>query len=84
MRRILWNRRPGHERDGGEIDELVISDVELVHIEQMADDCWWIGIRTDGGGWWGGNFTAVGRGRMKFWEQEPPEGFEWDIDQEHT
>lgn len=71
--RILWNVR------GGDIDEIVISNC-AVHIEQMDDNCWWIGITRADGGYWAGNFTA--KGRMRFTEQERS-GFEWDETDAH-
>lgn len=73
MNRILWNER------GGEIDEIVLTDVECVHIEQMDDNCWWIGIDLKGGGYWAGNFYARSKKRMTFTEQES-----WDFDWDHT
>ena len=45
--RILWNRRPENARDCGDIDEIVMSNVS-VHVEQMNDRCWWIGIYKEG------------------------------------
>lgn len=70
--RILWNRRPG-KRDCGDIDEIVLHNV-TVHVEQMDDRCWWIGIYTepnDGDSpYWMGNFSANSRGVMTFGEQE--------------
>ncbi len=78
MNRILWNTR------GGDIDEIVLTDVACVHIEQMSDSCWWIGIDLNDGGYWAGNFHAkVSRGRMTFTEQEQ-EGFEWERDDAHN
>jgi hypothetical protein len=75
VRRILWNRR------GDDIDEIVIENA-TVHIEQMNDRCWWIGIDLPHGGYWAGNFHADSRGRMTFSEQETW-GFEWDRDDTH-
>ncbi len=73
MNRIRWNER------GKDIDEIVMQDVS-VHVEQMSDRCWWIGIYTDDPAcYWMGNFTADSRGRMKFTEQENA-GIEWDDD----
>lgn len=76
MNRILWNTRD-HD-----IDEIVLHDASTVHVEQMDDRCWWIGIDLPDGGYWSGNFTADSRGRMRFWEQERI-GFEWDEDKSH-
>lgn len=76
--RILWN-----ERDGC-IDEVVVSDVS-VHVEQMNDRCWWIGIYKGDGPdapYWMGNFHANSRGVMQFTEQENA-GIVWDDDREH-
>lgn len=81
MNRILWNRRPTGLLDGGDIDEIVMSGVN-VHIEQMSDRCWWIGIDLDGGRYWMGNFTADRRGRMRFTQQEN-HGVEWNVDHTH-
>lgn len=82
MKRILWNRRPAAGLvDVGDIDEIVIDNC-TVHIEQMNNRCWWIGIDLPDGGYWAGNFTCDSRGRMKFWEQEI-DGFTWDRDDTH-
>ena len=75
--RILWN-----ERDE-DIDEIVVSDVAVVHVEQMDDRCWWIGITLANGGYWAGNFIANSRGVMKFTEQEMDD-FDWDVDEAHV
>lgn len=73
--RILWNVRDG------DIDEIVMSDVDI-HIEQMTDRCWWIGVTSvDGHKYWAGNFTCDSRGRMTFTEQE--RDFEWDVEDAH-
>lgn len=74
--RILWNKR------GRDIDEIVVSDVDVVHVEQMSDRCWWIGITRADGGSWAGNFICDSRGRMTFSEQEH-EGFDWERDDTH-
>lgn len=76
MKRILWNER-GHE-----IDEIVFTDVACVHIEQMGDECWWIGIDLPDGAYWAGNFYARSKKRMTFTQQEM-EGFDWDRDDTH-
>ena len=76
MRRILWNTR------GDDIDEIVLQDVATVHVEQMHDRCWWIGIDLNGGGFWTGNFHCDSRGRMTFTEQSTGE-FDWDADESH-
>lgn len=82
--RILWNRRPA-AKEPGDIDEIVLSDVD-VHIEQMDDRCWWIALyrhASDGDTpYWMGNFVADSRGRMRFVEQEN-NGIEWAEDEEH-
>lgn len=84
--RILWNRRPTGTMEAGDIDEIVLSDVD-VHIEQMDDRCWWIGIYRDASDgdtpYWMGNFVADSRGRMRFVEQENA-GIEWGDDKEHA
>lgn len=77
MNRILWNAR------GEDIDEIVFHDVATVHVEQMDDRCWWIGITLPDGGYWAGNFHANSRGHMTFTEQEAW-GFDWDEDAAHT
>jgi len=41
-----------------------------VHIEQMDNRCWWIGLHRPDGTYWHGNFTADSRGRMRFSQQE--------------
>ena len=80
--RILWNHRPTGAEDPGDIDEIVLRDVRVVHVEQMSDRCWWIGIELAGGGSWDGNFVCDSRGRMRFGGQEQA-GFEWDEDETH-
>ena len=77
--RILWNRRPTSVRDGGDIDEIVIHDA-TVHVEQMDDNWWWIGVTRADGTYWFGNFTS--NGPMRFSQQENA-GIEWDSDQTH-
>lgn len=80
--RILWNRRPDAAGRDGNIDEVVLSNVS-VHVEQMHDRCWWIGIYTDDPDvYWMGNFVADSRGRMTFSEQENA-GIEWEQDRSH-
>jgi hypothetical protein len=74
--RILWNER------GKDIDEIVLHDVSTIHVEQMGDRCWWIGITLANGGYWAGNFVAKSRGPMRFMEQEM-DGFDWDRDDAH-
>jgi hypothetical protein len=77
--RILWNVRDEN------IDEIVLLDV-CVHIEQMHDRCWWIGIYKKEGDadapYWTGNFICDSRGRMRFTEQENG-GIEWGDDHAH-
>lgn len=80
MKRILWNRRPTVPTDGGDIDEIVMTGVD-VHIEQMGELSWWIGITGADGCYWAGNFTW-NRGRMTFWQQDN-DGVEWDRDDTH-
>lgn len=79
--RILWNRRPTGMMDAGDIDEIVVHDC-TVHVEQMDERCWWIGIYRPDGSYWMGNFTADRRGRMRFVEQENS-GVEWADDDTH-
>ena len=74
--RILWNVRDE------DIDEIVLHDA-TVHIEQMDDRCWWIGVTLNDGGYWSGNLHCDSRGRMKFTEQESRDGFELDMDDAH-
>jgi hypothetical protein len=79
VNRILWNTR------GDDIDEIVLNDVATVHIEQMSDGCWWIGMSLNDGGWWSGYFHPANprsRTRLTFTEQERG-GFEWDRDDSH-
>jgi hypothetical protein len=77
--RILWN-----DRAGNDIDEIVISDCDI-HVEQMNDRCWWIGVYPKNlageGGRWAGNFECNSRGRMTFSEQESD--MTWEDDREH-
>lgn len=72
MNRILWNKR------GGEIDEVVFTDPQMVHIEQMDDDCWWIGVDLADGSYWAGYFAAADGTTMTFTQQES--NIEWDDD----
>ena len=77
--RILWNRG----RDT--IDEIVIHDC-MVHVEQMDDNCWWIGIykEADQDQMWTGNFYCPhhrSKTGMSFTEQDCD--IEWDRDEEH-
>ncbi len=83
MNRILWNRRPtGAINSEGCIDEVVISNPQMVHVEQMDERCWWIGIYMPDGSYWMGNFHCDSRGRMRFTEQENA-GIDWDDDDSH-
>lgn len=75
INRILWNER------GKDIDEIVLHGA-TVHVEQMHDRCWWIGITLEGDRYWAGNFVADSRGRMRFIEQETW-GIDWDDDRAH-
>lgn len=72
--RILWNQ--GREV----IDEIVIHNA-MVHVEQMDDRCWWIGVYKPDGSRWSGNFSCDSRGRMRFTEQDAE--ILWDKDEEH-
>ncbi len=84
--RILWNRRPdplkGWDREQ-DIDEIVIHGC-TVHVEQMDNRCWWIGVtKTDDPQvYWSGNFSCDSRGRMRFTEQES-RGIVWGSDLTH-
>ena len=83
MNRILWNRRPtGARNDVGDIDEIVINNPQMVHVEQMHERCWWIAVYMPDGSYWMGNFSADSRGRMSFWEQEN-NGIKWQDDRSH-
>lgn len=73
--RILWNRRD-HD-----IDEIVVHDIATLHIEQMDDRCWWIGMTLADGTDWAGSFIASSRGLMQFVEQEG--NVVWGVDAEH-
>ena len=73
MNRIQWNER------GGCIDEIVVHNA-AVHIEQMSDSCWWIGIYLSDGTFWTGNFMSR-RAQMTFTEQESD--VVWDADHTH-
>ena len=74
MNRILWN-------DDTEIDEVVFTDPQHVHIEQMGDECWWIGVTLNDGSYWAGNFMAKSKKAMTFTEQESD--VDWDDDRTH-
>lgn len=79
--RILWNSRPKNDSDCGDIDEIVIHNA-TVHIEQMDEDCWWIGIYTADKSYWMGNFV-VEDGKLTFSEQEN-HNIEWYQDKSHS
>ena len=84
--RILWNYREDGRHRRGEIDEIVMSNVDI-HIEQMNDGCWWMGIysRDDPEKYWMGNIHTLhphSRARLTFTEQENA-GIEWDDDDSH-
>lgn len=78
--RILWNTRPENSSDGGDIDEIVCHNV-TVHVEQMDDDCWWIGVYGENDKYWSGNFATDGKGRLRFSPQE--DRWEWGQDESH-
>lgn len=80
MKRILWNRRPS-PCVAGDVDEIVLTDVSTVHVEQMSTRSWWIGVTLADGSEWSGEFVADSRGRMMFLEQEST--VEWDRDETH-
>ncbi len=45
---MAFKNRVGRNSDGS-LDEIILFDVEYVHLEQMDDSSWWIGIgRKDG------------------------------------
>lgn len=75
MNRILWN--PGRD----EIDEVVLHNAATVHIEQMDDSCWWIGVTLTDGSYWAGNFHSYPHA-MTFTEQESDVA--WEKDEEHA
>ena len=75
--RILWNTF------GENIDEIVLRDVHMIHVEQMDDRCWWIGITLNNGGYWSGIFQADSRGHMTFNEQDMCD-FTWDLEDSHN
>lgn len=80
--RILWNKRPTEEDVGGSIDEIVVHAPEMIHIEQMNHECWWMAIYKDGvDGYWMGNFI-VEDGILNFYEQDYCD-FKWDKDESH-
>ncbi|MCL2396317.1 MAG: hypothetical protein FWC87_16740 [Acidimicrobiaceae bacterium] len=79
MTRILRNRRPT-ESDDGCIDEIVVDNPSMVRIEQMDDDCWWIGIYLPGGARWSGHFIS-GPGGARFVEHDSE--VIWDLDECH-
>lgn len=79
--RILWNRRPETCIDTGDIDEIVAHGV-TVHIEQMDDRDWWIGITWPDGDNWMGHFHANSRGVMRFIQTEDRRDG-WPTDEEH-
>lgn len=86
VNRILWNRRPKNAYDGGDIDEIVMSNVDI-HIEQMNESCWWIGVysREDPDTYWMGNFhpqNPRSRTRLRFSEQENA-GIIWERNDVH-
>lgn len=79
--RILWNQR---EADGslGCVDEIVLHDVKSVHVEQMNEYHWWIGIDLPDDSYWSGDFIVDGTGHgMRFVQQEST--IVWGSDSSH-
>ena len=65
---------------GETIDEIVVHDC-MVHVEQMNDRCWWIGIYK-GDLRWSGNFSCYRhKDGMAFTEQDAE--LPWGRDEEH-
>lgn len=84
MNRILWNERPVPGlmgRAGGDIDEIVVTDC-TVHIEQMNDGCYWIGI-TKGGAEWMGNIYIDDDCVLLRFNQQENDGLVWERDDSH-
>lgn len=80
--RILWNSRPDNDDTwGGDIDEIVCHDA-TVHVEQMDDNCWWIGVYGSEGQRWSGNFNVDENGDLRFSQQDSE--WKWDLDQSHN
>lgn len=77
--RILWNRRPRHERDMGDIDEIVVHDC-TVHIEQMGDEEWSV-VVMKGETQWSGSFYSP-HGAASFGQVDGG-GMTWDRDDSH-
>ena len=75
VNRILWNVKDG------DIDEIVIHDT-TVHVEQIDDQSWWIGVYLDDDRFWMGNFTVDSQGCMHFLEQDNV-GIEWGDENVH-
>lgn len=79
VNRILWNSRAMND-----IDEIVIDHPASVHVEQMDDDRWWIGIYLedeDQTKRWAGEFMILSDGQMTFYEMDSD--VEWERDEEH-
>jgi hypothetical protein len=79
VNRILWNRRPDPNGFGGDIDEIVATNV-TVHIEQMDEGCWWIELEDATGATWSGNFHTYEPG-LTFGQQEQDPAWRWDRDE---
>jgi hypothetical protein len=78
--RILWNWRDNGV-DVGCVDEVVLHDVDTVHVEQVTDAHWWIGIDKTDGTRWSGDFYIDASGRLRFVEQEST--IKWESDASH-
>jgi hypothetical protein len=74
VNRILWN-------NATEIDEIVVSNPQTVHVEQLDDECWWIGITLADGETWHGTFNTY-HGALTFTELDDA-GIVWDRDETH-
>ncbi len=73
--RILWNA------GGDTVDEIVLHDC-MVHIEQMSDGHYYVGITDRQGNNFTGNIGARGRGKVDFTITDS--SVNWDEDEEHT
>lgn len=74
MDRILWNT------GGKTVDEIVVTDC-TVHLEQQADNSYWIGISKAGKDL-AVNITTK-RAPISVVAEEDLDGWHWDEDREH-
>ena len=66
--------------DDDSLDDIVIKDVDMVHIEQMNDQDWWIGISLENGDRICFDIHSLGKAHVKCTMTEEPEFGYRDLD----